>query len=208
MNDTRNTGSSLHDFDMLARALFEIGVIKFGEFKLKSGIMSPFYFDMRCVISRPDILRAMAGLYVETCSGLAFERIAGVPFTGLPIATAVSLEAGYPMVFGRRDSKGYGVARRIEGAFEPGESVLIIDDVITDGRSKIEYIDIFTNNGLLVGDIVVFLDREQGGTENMRRHGMRLHAVCTISRLLRSLRASDCIDDEQFETVSEFIAKR
>ena len=151
--DNSTTGPATPAFDELARSLFDIGVIKFGEFKLKSGIISPFYFDMRCVISHPAILKSMAELYIERCAELEFRRIAGIPFTGLPIAVAISLAAGYPMVFGRREAKDYGVARRIEGTYEAGEAVLLIDDVITDGQSKLEHVDIFVKGGLVVRDI-------------------------------------------------------
>jgi uridine monophosphate synthetase len=140
--------------------------------------------------------------------GFEFSRIAGIPFTGLPIAVAVSLGANYPMVFGRRESKEYGVSRQIEGSFNQGERVLIIDDVITDGQSKMEYVKIFINNGLVVRDILVFLDREQGGQGNMARHGITLHAVCTMTRLLESLRSSGSIDEDRYRLVHDFLRER
>ena len=207
MKDRRQPESSIPGFDELTRSLFEIGAIKLGEFKLKSGIISPFYFDMRCIISHPSILKTMAGLYIEKCAGLEFSRIAGIPFTGLPIAVAVSLAADYPMVFARREAKGYGVARQVEGSFDAGERVLLIDDVITDGRSKMEHVNIFVNNGLIVRDILVFLDREQGGRGNMEKHGIMLHSVCTITRLLGSLLETGDIDAGQYKTIRDFISK-
>ncbi len=208
MENKKRIDSPAPAFDDLARSLFEIGVIKLGEFKLKSGIISPFYFDMRCVISHPSILRRMAGFYIEKCGELEFLRIAGIPFTGLPIAVAVSLAADYPMVFGRREAKGHGVSRQIEGSFNAGDRVLLIDDVITDGQSKLEYANIFINNGLAVRDILVFLDREQGGRENMDKHDITLHAVCTMTRLLESLLRSGCIDEGQYTIIHDFILKK
>ncbi len=208
MENKEKPGSSSPGFDELTRSLFEIGVIKFGQFKLKSGIVSPFYFDMRCVISHPSILKAMADLYIEKCAGLEFSRIAGIPFTGLPIATAISLGADYPMVFGRGEAKRYGVSRQVEGSFDAGESVLIIDDVITDGQSKLEYVNILVKSGLVVRDILVFLDREQGGRGNMATHDITLHAVCTITRLLESLRRTGGIDEQRHRTILDFISRK
>lgn len=208
MENKKGIGSSAAGFDELTRSLFEIGVIKFGEFKLKSGIVSPFYFDMRCVISHPSILKAMADLYIEKCGGLEFSRIAGIPFTGLPIATAISLGAGYPMVFGRGEAKRYGVSRQVEGSFDAGERVLIIDDVITDGKSKLEYVDILVKNGLVVRDILVFLDREQGGRGNMGKRDITLHAVCTVTQLLESLRRTGGIDEDRYRLVHDFLREQ
>ena len=200
-----NAARSANGFDGFARSLFDIGAFKLGEFKLKSGILSPFYFDLRGVISYPLILQRMADFYIEKCTGIEFSRIAGIPFTGLPIAVAISLKARYPMVFGRREEKNYGVRRQIEGLFAEGDHVLVIDDTITDGQSKLEYVDILKNNGLAVRDILVFLDREQGGREKMEKHDITLHSVCTISRLLESLLKTGCINESQYRTIYDFL---
>lgn len=206
LKDAKISGSSIPGFDELARALYDIGAIKLGEFKLKSGIISPFYFDMRCIISHPSILRRMADFYIEKSRDLEFTRIAGIPFTGLPIAVAVSLAADYPMVFARREVKGYGVARQVEGSFDAGDRILLIDDVITDGQSKLEHANIFVNNGLIVRDILVFLDREQGGREKMEKHDITLHSICTITRLIESLLETGSIDESQYRTIRDFIS--
>jgi orotate phosphoribosyltransferase len=118
--------------------LYAIQALKFGEFKLKSGALSPFYVDLRVIISHPPILQAVARRILDLLAPLKFQRIAGIPYAGLPIATAVSLAGNLPMSYARKEAKDYGTKRVIEGRCEPGEIVVLIDDVITDGASKFE----------------------------------------------------------------------
>jgi uridine monophosphate synthetase len=168
--------------DDLIPRLYEIGAIRFGEFTLKSGIRSPFYIDLRVVISFPDVLARIGALMAADVRRLGADRIAGIPYAGLPLAVATSLAAGVPLIYPRRETKGYGTRRRIEGSFTRGERVVVIDDIVTDGASKLEAIEPLEAEGLVVRDLLVLVDREQGGRELLAARGYALAAVLTISR--------------------------
>jgi uridine monophosphate synthetase len=171
----------------LVHRLHEIGAVRFGRFTLKSGIASPFYIDLRVVISHPDVLARIGNLMAELVRPCRPDRIAGIPYAGLPLAVATSLAGGFPLVYPRREEKAYGTKRRIEGAFEAGEQVVVIDDIITDGASKFEAIEPLEAAGLVVRDLVILIDREQGGAERLAAKGYALHAVLTISQCFDEL---------------------
>ncbi len=190
----------------LVNDLYGIEALKFGEFRLKSGILSPFYIDLRGIISHPPILRAIALRLLEVLRPLRFDRIAGIPYAGLPIATAVSLGGNLPMLYARKEVKEHGTRRAIEGAFAPGEVVIPIDDVITDGASKFEAALPLVEAGLTVRDFVIFLDREQGGADTLKEKGYALHSALQISAVLAYLREAGRLSPEQFRRCTDFIA--
>ena len=190
----------------LVDGLYSIQALKFGEFRLKSGALSPFYVDLRGIISHPPILQAVALRILDVLRPLRCDRIAGIPYAGLPIATAVALSGNIPMLYARKEIKDHGTRRAIEGAFAPGDVVVLIDDVITDGASKFEAAAPLLEAGLIVRDFVIFLDREQGGADRLREKGYALHSALKISAALDHLRSAGRLSAGEFQRCMDFIA--
>ena len=192
--------------DELYHQVFACGCIRFGEFKLRSGLVSPFYVDLRVLISCPQTLRALGEEMAQLLKQLAPDRIAALPYAGLPIGVAASGKR-YPAHLPRKEAKGYGTGRLIEGSFNPGERAVVVDDVITDGATKIEAIKPLEEAGLVVKDVVILLDREQGGDRVLARHGYTLHALMHLTPTLDALVRLGHITDEQRQAALRFVAE-
>ena len=185
--------------------LHEINAIKFGEFKLKSGIMSPIYIDLRVTVSYPEVLKMVADAMWNKVKDLNFDLLCGVPYTALPFATVISAKQDIPMVMRRKEVKDYGTRKTIEGYFEANQKCLIVEDLITSGSSIFETIEPLEHEGLKITDIVVLVDREQGGKKHIEDKGYNLYSVLTISQVLETLEAEDKLDSEMVNKVKEFI---
>ncbi|KAF7278683.1 hypothetical protein GWI33_008131 [Rhynchophorus ferrugineus] len=146
--------------------LFRINAVKFGEFKTKVGLMTPVYCDLRVIVSYPELMQTLADLLLEKIKDKKnVDILCGVPYTALPIATALSLKTGLPMVMRRKEAKDYGTKKLIEGVFKDGDRCLIVEDIVTSGSSILETVKDLVNEGLKCKDAVVLLNREQGGAK-------------------------------------------
>jgi uridine monophosphate synthetase len=199
-------GPKLSDeFTKLADGLLEAGCIKFGQFTLKSGMISPIYIDLRQLVSFPSLLEQVAKAYLPILNKLSFERMAGLPYAALPIATSISIQGGWPLIYPRKEVKTYGTKAEIEGLFSENERVVVIDDLATTGESKFESIEKLSSAGLKVTDIVVLIDRQSGAAEALSKAGYKLHSVTTLTNLMDYYKKSGKVPAEQIEMVRKFL---
>ena len=194
-----------YSLSSLADSLLEKGCVKFGQFTLKSGLVSPIYIDLRRLVSCPGMLSQAATAYLPILSKLSFDHLAALPYAAVPIATAMSLQSGRPMIYPRKEAKTYGTRADIEGIFKPGDRVVVIDDLATTGGSKFAAIKKLTAAGLQVKDVVVLIDRQSGAAEALAQAGFCLHAVFTLAQLLEHWKQAGRVTSGQVKAVREFM---
>eukprot|EP00775_Hariotina_reticulata_P005642 gene5642-5881_t len=195
------------EIEDLVLNLNKIGAVKFGEFKLKSGLLSPVYVDLRVIVSYPDVLEQVSRMMYAQIKDLEFDIMCGVPYTALPIATCMSLGFGLPMVMRRKEVKDYGTKKAIEGAYTAGQRCLIVEDLVTSGASVLETLDPLQKEQLQVTDVVVLIDREQGGAQHLAKNNLNLHAAFKLSAMLDVLQKHQLVDEQLAAKVRQFIAE-
>lgn len=177
-------------------------------FRLASGNRSPIYVNCRRLVSEPVFLglfTAAARLLLER-SGALPDVVAGGETAGIPFATVLASALGRPLVYVRKKTKGYGLASRVEGHLESGEGVLLVEDLITDGGSKLGFLDALAEAGGEVTDALVVFDREQGGAEALSERGVRLHAVTGRAAALAAGEEVGLLDAEARRSVEAYFA--
>src|SRR3989344_2844386 len=167
--------------------LHTINAIKFGKFKLKSGIISPYYLDLRLLVSYPHLLELVADVFWEKLRIIYYDVVVGVPYTALPISTVLVLKHTQSMILLRKERKEYGTGQLLEGEYHEGQKAVIVDDVITNGESKLISIQALEEVGIKVHDVVVLLDRGQGGPELLAKKGYRCHSILHVDEVFKIL---------------------
>ena len=187
--------------EQLILNLFDLGCLLFGEYKQASGAIFNYYIDLRQIISDPNLFHRVLHAYAACLEGLAFDRIAGIPYGALPTATGLSLQLHKPLIYPRKEVKAHGARRLIEGDFQEGETVVVVDDILISGGSVLEGIAKLESSGLKVSDVVVFIDHGAAGSHNGRSRlqaaGYHLHAVLPIERITEVLLQAGRLSAEQ-----------
>jgi uridine monophosphate synthetase len=180
---------------------------KTGDFILKSGKHSPFYIDLRRIISFPFLLSMAVEAYASLVRGLDFDCIAGIPTAGLPLATALALRLQVPMIYPRIPVKPHGSGNKIEGEYRKGDVVLLLDDLITTGKSKEEAVELLRGEGLNVNMLAVLIQRGAAGVKDMERIGINLCAFAQIEEFLPVCRRMGYITEEQEQEMNDYVRK-
>ncbi|CAL8265996.1 unnamed protein product [Lota lota] len=193
--------------DSLILKLHDVNGVKFGEYKLKSGTITPIYIDLRVLVSYPSLMNQLSSLIYQRAQAenLKFDSVCGVPYTALPLATIICSRNELPMLIRRKEAKDYGTKRMVEGVIRQGDTCLIIEDTVTTGSSILETAEVLYKEGLKVTDAIVLMDREQGGVETLGSQGIKLHPVISMFKLLSVLQAGDRISPQTAQSVRDFI---
>ena len=171
--------------EQLGSALRDAAYLE-GDFVLRSGRRSRYYLDKYRFETRPDLLRALGDEIAAEAREHepAAVRLAGPELGAVALAAAASLASGLPFLIVRSHAKEYGTANRIEGVFEPGERVCLVEDVVTAGGAALEAVNALRDAGLEVKTAVCVVDREEGGHDALARHAVRLRPLFRASELL------------------------
>lgn len=193
--------------EKVAKALVDANVVKFGEFTLTSGKKSPIYIDLRVLPSFPESFHTVAEELGKVAKSLGVNAVAGAETAGIPIAAAITMKTDMPMVYVRRKPKSYGTFSMIEGILNKDDKVVLVDDLITDGMSKIVFVDGIRQAGAFVQDVLVILDREQHGKETLAKENLKLHSLITLKELLEYMKKKKLIDEKDYNRVIDYLAR-
>ncbi|MEM3622193.1 MAG: orotate phosphoribosyltransferase [Candidatus Bathyarchaeia archaeon] len=196
----------------VAYALYKSGCLKFGTFKIKSGALSPYYIDLASLLSSPKDLSTIVDIATEKIQDVMktekIDKLASIELKGALILPSIACKVNLPCTIVRKEDKTYGVTGRIAGAdVAKGENILFFDDVVTEGLSKLEGIKVLEMLGAHVKNLMVVVDREEGGKENLEKLGYKVHALAKVSELVDLLFQTEQISKEQRDAVINYVKK-
>ena len=174
------------DLDDIERINKELDLLKEnevfleGDFTLSSGKKSNYYINMKKAITEPEILSTISKLITEKIKDEDIDKVAGPALGAVPIATAVSLESGLPLLMIRKEKKGYGTSKLIEGELLEGDDVIVVEDVSTTGGSLLKAIKAIQDNGGNVKRAFVVVDRQEGAIEEFEKEGITLEPLISV----------------------------
>jgi orotate phosphoribosyltransferase len=196
--------------DKIAKALYLSGCLKFGSFKIKSGVTSPYYIDLARLLSAPENLCIIAEVAAEKIRQIMvskkIDKLASIELKGALIVPSVACILNLPCIIIRKEDKAYGITGRIAGAdVTKGDNILFFDDVISEGLSKVEGVKPLQELGANVKHVLVVVNRQQGGKEKLEKLGYHVHALAKISELVDSLYRNKHISKNQADNVLDYV---
>lgn len=194
------------NFNTICEDLINKNIIRFGNFILSDGSVSEYCFDMKKIYSNSDLFNEIVDIMVNRIRSHTFDNydyICGVPFGSIPLATAISLQLNKPILYIRKEKKTYGNKSQIEGTFNIGDTVLLIDDILTTGSSILKTKNILINNGLLPIGFAVCINKQTGSFEYIKNSDFTGVFIYKISGIMNNLNSSKLItafDFNKFES--------
>jgi orotate phosphoribosyltransferase len=174
--------------DSLIDLLRTADAVKFGEFELSHGGTSNYYVDKYLFETDPDCLDAIAAAFADR---VGETKLVGVALGAVPLVAVTSAKSGNPYLIVRKKAKEYGTGNRIEGTFEEGEKVVVLEDIATTGQSALDAVKALREAGAVVDRVLVVVDREEGATDLLGEHDVELESLVTASDLLATADQSD-----------------
>jgi orotate phosphoribosyltransferase len=198
--------------ERIANILFKIDAFKFGIYKLSTGKSSPYYVDLQVIPSFPDAYHEICDYFTEAIKNQIgtenFDRIAGIPLTGIVFASQIAYNLNKPFLYIRKGVKHQGRERSVEGVLASGERVLIVDDLVNTGITIKKAAEAIRTEGGVVTSAISFLDREEGASKRLLEKGINLFSAIKISEVAKSLYDNGALDEENYKTIIKQVKKK
>jgi orotate phosphoribosyltransferase len=195
----------------LAKALFQMGAVRFGNITLPNGRKSSYDIDLRLVPSHPEVYTTVLAAYVELVEGIGthnYDAIAGVATAGVTVSSPLAVMTKKPMMYVRKKGEIHSPGKPVEGMAKRGSKVIIVDDLVSSGGSLVYSASELRKEGYKVTDAAVLLDRLEGGKSNLESVGVKLHSFTTTKDLLEALRDSKLATKSRIDAILKRIGPR
>ncbi len=191
--------------DEVTLLLYKLGCIQIGNFKLTSGLWSPIYVDLRKLPSYPNEFKRIVNICVNKIKNLKSDIICGIATGGIPLATLIAYKLRKPLIYVRKAEKGHGTRKLIEGEYDEGDEVIVVDDVSTTGGSLLRAIKVLKNENLKVNHALVIVERGQGACERLAKEGVTLHYIAKLIDMITILFEKQLISQQDYTRIRSYL---